>query len=294
MLLTVARLGHFGAAAEVLGTARTTVARRITALDRALGGPTLARTAHGWELTDLGRRARRAAEEIQRSLGSLAEAAPVPEVRGTLRIGAPEGLGAALVTPALVRLHRRHPDLAVQVTTLLQPVARRYPGLDLAVAVGRGSPSPGGPGLLLGEYRLALFAHRDYLRENGEPRSRDDLRHHDFVTYVETQLAVPELGRRGSGLPRPRSEFQASGVFAQLSAVRHGAGIALLPTFLVGPSGAEGELVPVPAGGVSHRVPIRAHVHPEAARRPAVRAALDALSRAVAARADVFPGLSPW
>ena len=54
ILLTVARLGRFNAVAETLGTTHTTISRRILALDKQLGGRTLERSPHGWELTELG------------------------------------------------------------------------------------------------------------------------------------------------------------------------------------------------------------------------------------------------
>ena len=61
----------------------------------------------------------------------------------------------------------------------------------------------------------------------------DDVRQHGFVSYVESALQVAELGHRSTQLPVPRSSFQATSIFAQLEAVRRGAGIGLLPNFLV-------------------------------------------------------------
>ena len=71
ILLTVARLGRFNAVAETLGTTHTTISRRIVALDKQLGGRTLERSPHGWELTDLGSQAVAAAEAIEGTLGAL-------------------------------------------------------------------------------------------------------------------------------------------------------------------------------------------------------------------------------
>src|SRR5947208_17192360 len=71
ILLTVARLRRFNAVAEALGTTHTTISRRILALDKHLGGRTLERSPHGWELTELGRQAVAAAEGVERSLGGL-------------------------------------------------------------------------------------------------------------------------------------------------------------------------------------------------------------------------------
>ena len=72
ILLSVARLGRFTAVAEALETTHTTISRRILALDKKLGGRTLERTPHGWELTELGRQAVAAAEGVEQSLGNLA------------------------------------------------------------------------------------------------------------------------------------------------------------------------------------------------------------------------------
>ena len=54
VLLAVARAGRYTAAATELGLNHTTIARRIGALEDALGGRVLARGAAGWVLTPLG------------------------------------------------------------------------------------------------------------------------------------------------------------------------------------------------------------------------------------------------
>ena len=74
ILLTVARLGRFNAVAETLGTTHTTISRRILALDKELGGRTLERSPHGWELTQLGVQAVSAAEAIEDNLALLTNA----------------------------------------------------------------------------------------------------------------------------------------------------------------------------------------------------------------------------
>ena len=111
ILLTVARLGRFNAVAETLGTTHTTISRRILALDRQLGGRTLERSPHGWELTDLGNEAVAAAEAIEGTLGALTNRIAQSEdvLSGLVRISTPDGFGAGFVAPALVRLQRATP-----------------------------------------------------------------------------------------------------------------------------------------------------------------------------------------
>ena len=63
VLLEVSRSAKFTTAAQALGLNHTTVSRRIAALEKSLGGRVLARAAGGWELTELGGRAVRVAEQ---------------------------------------------------------------------------------------------------------------------------------------------------------------------------------------------------------------------------------------
>ena len=56
VLLAVARTGRFTTAASRLGINHTTVARRIAALEEALGGRVMRRGDAGWTLTPLGER----------------------------------------------------------------------------------------------------------------------------------------------------------------------------------------------------------------------------------------------
>ena len=57
VLLAVARSGRYTTAARQLGVTHTTVARRIEALELALGARAIVRGSSGWRLTPLGERA---------------------------------------------------------------------------------------------------------------------------------------------------------------------------------------------------------------------------------------------
>ncbi|BDH55723.1 hypothetical protein MTP03_06620 [Tsukamurella sp. PLM1] len=121
-LLAVARTGRYTAAADLLGINHTTASRRVAALEHALGGALLARAAGGWELTDLGRTAVRAAERIEATLQDL-HADTDDDLHGTVRIAATDGFSARVVAPAVARLGRTHPRLSVDLLT----VTRRAP-----------------------------------------------------------------------------------------------------------------------------------------------------------------------
>ena len=233
ILLTVARLGRFNAVAETLGTTHTTISRRILALDKQLGGRTLERSPHGWELTDLGNEAVAAAEAIEGTLGALTNRIAQSEdvLSGLVRISTPDGFGAGFVAPALVRLQREHPLLNVEMLSATRKVSQNRSGVDLEVVVGSTWTSVTRRAIFLSNYFLRLYASAQYVRDHGLPVTLDDVRQHGFVSYVESALQVAELGHRSTQLPvRGRPGHQH---FAQLEAVRRGAGIGLLPNFLV-------------------------------------------------------------
>lgn len=282
ILLTVARLGRFNAVADALGTTHTTVSRRILALDKQLGGRTLERSQHGWELTALGTQAVAAAEAIEGSLGTLAAAlnAAPDTVSGLVRIGAPDGFGAEFVTPALVKAQRHHPHLDVEILSATRKVSQNRSGVDLEIVVGRAETHKAQP-LFLTNYFLRLYATADYLARHGTPRTVDDLRNHPFISYVESALQVAELGHRSSQLPMPARSFQSTSVFAQVEAVRRHAGIGLLPNFMVA---ADPAFVQVLPELFERQLPIWAVARPESLRSPAVTVVLEALRGEIAGR----------
>ncbi|WP_026550142.1 LysR family transcriptional regulator [Arthrobacter sp. Br18] len=283
ILLTVARLGRFNAVAESLGTTHTTISRRILALDRQLGGRTLERTPQGWELTVLGTEAVEAAEAIEVSLGALSSriAHDDDALSGLVRVSTPDGFGSRFVTPALVRLQRDHPRLNIEMLSATRKVSQNRSGVDLEVVVGRTEIANADP-VFLTNYFLRLYASPGYLEERGAPAGLEDIRHHSFVSYVESALQVSELGHRSSQLPMPVSTFQSTSIFAQVEAVAAGAGIGLLPSFLV--ADAPG-FVPVLPVEFQRQLPIWAVARPESLRSAAVQAVVGAIRREIAERA---------
>lgn len=286
ILLTVARLGRFNAVAETLGTTHTTISRRILALDKQLGGRTLERSPHGWELTELGASAVAAAETIEETLGSLAAVTGQDRdaLSGMVRISTSDGFGAEFVTPALVRLQQQHPMLDVEMLSATRKVSQNRSGVDLEVVVGRTDVS-NAQTIFLTNYFLRLYASPAYAASRGLPETPDGVGQHSFVSYVESALQVAELGHRSSQLPMPKSSFQATSIFAQVEAVRRGAGIGLLPNFMVA---GNPEFVPVLPDAFERQMPIWAVARPESLRSARVQAVIAALKEEVAERQDVL------
>ena len=293
ILLTVARLGRFTAVAEALETTHTTISRRITALDKRLGGRTLARTPQGWELTELGRRAVQAAEGIESSLGSLSARLTNKResLTGLVRVGASDAFGALFVAPALARLQQDHELLRVELVTATRRLSQNRSGLDLEVVPGT-AEAPRIQAVAVTDHVRRLYAGREYIRRRGMPTGVEELAGHSFVGYAESALEVSELAYGRQSVTGEAASFQATSIFPQVEAVRAGAGIALLPEYVVrGDTG----LVPVLHHEIERHVRFWAAARSESMRSPAVRAVVSSLIDEARSRQDqLLPRPRVW
>ena len=99
----VIEAGSFTAAARLLGMPKTTVSRRIAALEREVGVRLLQRTTRSLNVTDAGRlyyeESSQALRTIEDANLRLAEARAEPS--GTIRISAPVGFGGYFLSSAI-------------------------------------------------------------------------------------------------------------------------------------------------------------------------------------------------
>jgi DNA-binding transcriptional LysR family regulator len=274
--LAAARLGRYTAAAEVLGVNHSTVSRRIAALEDAMGGRVLVRTAAGWEVTDLGQRALAVAERIEASVRELS--GDGQSVQGMVRIAAPDAFTAVFLVPAMAHLQARHPALAVELIAATQRVRQNRSGVDLEIVVGRPQVHRAFATPICA-YSLRLYATAEYLDRAGRPASIADLARHPLVYYIESSLQVDDLDHAVQALPASPASIRSTSVFAHVAATAAGAGIGLLPDFL---GDADPRLVRVLDGAFAHPLRYWAVTRDEGPRNPVVAEALDAIRQHIA------------
>lgn len=279
VLAAVARHRTFTAAARDLGLDHTTVARRLQALSRALGGRLLVESPAGWELTRLGESACAAGHAVEEALDSVTgaiEATRSRHLRGVVRIGAPEAFVVEVVAPAVATLAAEHPDLACEIVSATRPTPQHGPSNDLEIGVTRPRSRRVETRELVG-YRLGLFASPSYLASAPPIEVRADLRDHSPVFYVESVLQVTDLDLLDQFFPRRRRVLSATSVHAQLTLVAAGGGIGLLPTYL---ARQRPDLVPVLADEAVASLTYWMTSRPANLRRPEVAAVADAIGTA--------------
>ncbi|WP_259607230.1 MULTISPECIES: LysR family transcriptional regulator [Microbacterium] len=287
ILLAVARTGRFTTAGESLGLNHTTVSRRIAALENDLGGRVLARATGGWELTDLGRRAVRAAEDVEAAVATIHEGEEeADQIAGVVRMSATDGFSAFVVVPAVAELRRRHPRLSVEIVNVTRRALQHRSGLDLEVVVGQPQVHRA-EAIRLGDYVLGMYASRDYLAEYGTPSGIGELSRHPLVYFVDSMLQVDDLDAPRRLVPGMMDSLSSTNVFVHVEATRAGAGIGFLPCFM---ADRHPDLVRLLPEEFAERLPYWMVLRPDSLRQPAVAAVADALRRRTAAVQDALLG----
>lgn len=286
VLLAVGRTGRFTTAADSLGLNHTTVARRIESLEKALGGRALARGSGGWELTDLGRRAFAAAEQIEAAVRDLgADARDGVSINDVVRISATDGFSALLAAPAAVAVRTRHPGIGVEIVTATRLASHTRTGLDIEIVVGEPHVHRA-EAMRLADYRLGLYASRRYVTEHAMPHTATELTSHPLVYFVDSMLQVDDLDLARTLVPQMAEGLTSTNVFVHVEATRAHAGIGLLPCYL---ADRHDDLVRV-LPDVNAQLTYWLVTRTEAYRRPAVAAMVEAIREVVEAHREALLG----
>ncbi|CUX38224.1 MULTISPECIES: LysR family transcriptional regulator [Agrobacterium] len=235
IFLAVARSGQILAASKRLGLNHATLSRRLTLLEQALKTQLFIRRTNGCEMTEEGQRFLGAAERMetemlnaQANLGRVDTA-----VAGTVRIGAPDGLGVSFLAPRLGRLTARYPDLKIQLVPVPRSFSLSQREADIAITIER--PEQGRLMFSkLTDYSLGLYASADYLAEYGTPDDVEALKRHRRIGYVEDLIFSPSLNYTGEIMRDWDAAFEISSATGQTEAVRSGAGIGILHNYIAG------------------------------------------------------------
>ncbi|MCP8938802.1 LysR family transcriptional regulator [Alsobacter sp. SYSU M60028] len=231
--LAVARAGRLTVAARRLGADHATVSRRIASLEAALKATLFERRPQGYALTPHGERLVATAEAIESA--ALAASSDIGgadlALSGSVRIGAPDGFGSLFLAPRTARLVARYPGLELQLVAMPRLLSLSKREADIAVAL---APPKEGRVVArrLTDYRLGLFASRDYLAASPPIRTPDDLFAHPLVGYIDDLIYMPELDYLDEVAKGLRPRLQSSSLVAQMEATLAGAGVCVLPHFM--------------------------------------------------------------
>ena len=248
--VAVAEAGSISEAARRLRLSKSVVSDRLVELERSLGVRLVHRSTRRLSLTEDGitfrERASRIAREVEEAMAEMAQRSGA--LVGPLRISAPVTFGRMHLGPAVYPFLARHPgieltldldDRRVDVSAEgYDAVVRHGPLMDSRLVAWRLAPS-----------RRVLVASPDYLARHGTPGAAGDLEGHAGIFY--TNRGVDDWrfpGPTGATILRGRVALRVNNGDMMRDAALSGIGIALLPTFIVGPDIAKGRLQVVDVG----------------------------------------------
>ena len=232
----VAELKGISSAARALRMQKSTVSRRMAALETELGVRLLERSTRAVRLTEVGaiylRHCNRIVEEAASARESVTRMLEAP--RGTLRVSASIAIGQYLLAPHLAGFIATYPEIRLDVQLDNRRVDLIREGYDVVVRVGQLSDST----LIskpLGEDHAILVAAQNYVEHHGIPEKPDDLKGHRFLAMASTpQFDQWEL--IGPKEQRKSIPIGTHAVLNDLTMIRRlaldGCGIARLPRYL--------------------------------------------------------------
>lgn len=228
----------FAEAGRRLGLTRSAISKAVMDLERSLGARLLDRTTRRVSPTEAGLAYYESCvailaqvEETEIQISRLHE-----EPRGVLKINAPMTFGTRYLANAVGAFMCRHTDLHVEMTLddrFIDPLAE---GVDVTVRIGSLTPSS----LIarkLAPSRMVMVASPDYIARHGIPESVVDLTRHRCLNYGHgVFLQRWQLTEDNKPISIPINATLSSNNGDVLrAAVLRGIGIAVLPTFMVGP-----------------------------------------------------------
>jgi DNA-binding transcriptional LysR family regulator len=276
--LAVARDGSTLAAARTLRTSQTTVARRIAAMERALGIHLFQKRQAGYVLTPDGQNLLGHAEQVEGALKTFSDAATAHSrsVSGTVKITTEEVYAITILAPVLRELHERHPQIMIELdaSQSVRDLGAGEADISLRSTKNEAQLPAGLVGRQLCIDDWALYCSRDYAARNGVPRTRAQLKKHSFIGGGGGNLWIHYQGWLQSlGLEAQVAMHHATSG-GLLSGVRSGFGIAVLPCIV---ADADPELVQcLPPRGEHGRV-LWLFTHERVRHTPRVRTVIDFL-----------------
>ncbi len=226
VLLAVHRHRSFLAAGRALAVSTSTVARRIGALEAALGRPLVHRGTSGASVDADAAELVALAEQLELGLDAVRRDDGESDAEGTVRVSMGEGF-VQPATPVQAEGRRAPPRLTLEIVseTRLVDLARRE--ADFGIRKVRSS-SQALIQRAVGRPRFALYASQDYLerRLRGARLRPADFSRHEFIGH-DRSLRSPQTGwLEANGASR--FALRANSDLALIEATVRGMGICVL------------------------------------------------------------------
>lgn len=234
-----AEAGSFTHAAEKLHLSQSAISRQVSSLEHDVGVALFNRHARGLILTEQGELLFRTAHDVLLKLegvrARLTESKDSPT--GKLRVTTTVGLGQGWLADRAPEFIEQYPEMQLQLLFDNEELDLNLRHADCAIRLRQ----PQQPDLIqkrLFTVHFHAYAAPGYMTRFGKPDSLKELDNHRLVTFGEptqmylTDINLLETVGRADNDPRT-PVLQINSLLSIKKAVQRGAGIALLPDYMV-------------------------------------------------------------
>ncbi|MEO6018337.1 MAG: LysR family transcriptional regulator [Polaromonas sp.] len=271
--------GSLLGASRALKATQPTIGRHIAELESQLGVVLFERTGRGLLPTPMALQLAESARAMESGANQFARNASGGEgaISGTVRISASTPVACYLLPAIFAQMRLALPDVQVELvsTNEVSNLLRREADIALrmvqpeqaSLVVKRIAKIPLGP-----------YAHLDYLRRRGTPKTPLDLVNHELVGGDRDDAVIKGFAAFGQKMGKESFAFRCDDMIAYWQAVRAGLGIGFVADYV---AAADRDVVPVLPMLKIPPMPIWLTVHREIRTSARIRAVYDFLAQAV-------------
>ena len=229
--LAIAREGSLKGASRRLGINPTTVARRLEALETALGVGLFERTREGVHATASLERLLPHAEQVEASAHAASLSLEPQEnlAEGVVRVTAPPGVAEHFIAPSLIGLAKDYPGIRIELEASIVYADLTRREADIALRVNR--PKSGDlVTLKLGTTEYVPSANRR--RAPSFQKAINNSKTLGAVPWIGWDHGlsmIPAARWLEAAVPSDAVALRTNSIGVQLNAVESGLGVALLP-----------------------------------------------------------------
>jgi DNA-binding transcriptional LysR family regulator len=244
LFVEVVKARGFRNAAEAVGIPNSTVSRRISVLEKAIGLRLLHRTTRKIELTEAGQiyfeRCKRIVDEAKLAHEQLGELLAQPS--GILRASLPVDFANIYLAPLIAEFARQYPGISFDFDLTPRLVDLVSEPFDVAIRMGN-QPNSNLIARRLTNLRCCLYASPRYLENFGELANPADLAQHECIGFKTTKASTWTLHSADNSdevVVGGRFQLNSVGLIRRLAMLD--LGIAILPEEIVAEDVAQGRL----------------------------------------------------
>jgi DNA-binding transcriptional LysR family regulator len=246
LFIKVIQHGGFSKAAAALRVPKSTISKAVSKLEAKTGTKLLIRTTRSQTLTAAGRVFYETClgpiqilEDAQKSLFGQDNI-----ISGKIKLTAPEDLGNLIITPVIGRLCRKYPLLDFEMNFTNELIDLVKDGYDIAIRIGQLKES-NLKQRKVGDIEMIPVASPSFLKSVGKITIPQDLENLDALILQTNSLNnqwILKNERKIAKLTlKPR--IQGNQMSSLITGALSGAGIALVPGYLVAPLLVSGDLI---------------------------------------------------